>query len=179
MKISWLSTLRAIMTLVYFFAWLSAIGAPISIILFSSGVESAFESLGIKIYNVHWTFYGVLALSIIGYWLFLAMIHHLRKASYRITPYRFMDTRIERHFYYAGLFCVVGSLVTKVPAVIYKYTTMAIVKSNKILLNDVSIDFGFSFDSFMVILAFGIFLIIISKIIKQSILIQEENDLTI
>jgi F0F1-type ATP synthase membrane subunit b/b' len=38
---------------------------------------------------------------------------------------------------------------------------------------------GFSFDSFLVIIAFGIFLIIISKIINQSIKIQQENDLTI
>ncbi|MFT7084168.1 MAG: hypothetical protein ACJAT0_002666, partial [Nonlabens sp.] len=83
------------------------------------------------------------------------------------------------HFYRAGLFCVIGSLITKVPSVIYKYATMSVIKSNAISIKNVSIDLGFSFDSFLVITALGIFLIIISKIINQSIKIQQENDLTI
>lgn len=179
MKIGWLSVLRAIMTLVYFFTWISAVLAPISFFIFADNFEMSFDNFGIDLYNVHWTFYVVLVLSVMGYWMFLAMLYHLKKVSYRITPYRFIDLEIERHFYRAGLFCVIGSLITKVPSVIYKYATMSVIKPNAISIKNVSIDLGFSFDSFLVITALGIFLIIISKIINQSIKIQQENDLTI
>ncbi|QJP33988.1 DUF2975 domain-containing protein [Nonlabens sp. Ci31] len=179
MKISWLSMLRAIMTLVYFFTWISAVLGPVAFFVFVDNYETGFDNFGVDLYNVHWTFYVVLALSVMGYWMFLAMVYHLRKVSYRISPYRFIDVEIEKHFYRAGLFCVIGSLITKIPSLIYKYATMAVVKSNAISMKNVSIDLGFSFDSFLVIIAFGIFLIIISKIINQSIKIQQENDLTI
>jgi hypothetical protein len=179
MKTSWLSLLRAIMTLIYFFTWMSAILAPIAFFVFADKEQTSFENFGVTIFNVHWTFYVVLGLSIIGYFLFLAMIFHLKKVAYRITPKRFIDNEIKNHFYKAGLFCVMGALLTKIPAVVYKYSTLVIVKNKKVLIKDASLQLGISFDSVLVILAFGIFLIIVSKIIAQSIELKIENDLTI
>jgi hypothetical protein len=40
-------------------------------------------------------------------------------------------------------------------------------------------DFGYSFDSLLVLVAFGIILILTSKIIGMSVQLKEENDLTI
>lgn len=179
MRITWLSTLRAILTLVYFFSWISAVFAPFTFFLFTDGLATKFTNFGEDIYNIHWTFYLVLALSVVGYWFFLGMIYHLRKASYRISPHKFIDELIKVHLYKAGLFCVVGLLITKLPTYIYKYVTMPIVKDMNLLDTSIGIDLGFSFDSAFVLLAFGIFLIIISKIMNQSIIIQQENDLTI
>ncbi|WP_405370327.1 DUF2975 domain-containing protein [Nonlabens sp. Asnod2-A12] len=179
MKITWLSTLRAILTLVYFFSWISAVLAPFTLFLFTDGLATKFTNFGEDIYNIHWTFYLVLALSVIGYWFFLGMIYHLRKASYRISPHRFIDELIKVHLYKAGLFCVIGLLITKLPTYIYKYVTMPIVKDMDLSDSSNSVHLGISFDSAFVLLAFGIFLIIISKIMNESIIIQEENELTI
>jgi hypothetical protein len=165
--------------LIYFFTWISAVLAPLSFFIFTGSSQAAFENFGIQIFNVHWTFYIVLSLSVLGCFLFLAMIYHLKKAAYQITPYRFVDEEIGRHFFKAGWYCIVGTLITRIPAVIYKYSTLSLVKSIGFNADTTDVRLGMSFDSILVIIAFGIFMIIISKIIKQSVKIKCENDLTI
>lgn len=179
MKMSWLSLLRAIMNWLYFFSWFSVIASVIILVLIPFDDGIGITLFGKRIFNVHWSFYIVTVLAVIGYWLFLAMIYHLKKASYAITPYRFVDPVIQKHFYKAGLFCVIGSLVSNVPTYIYSLATKTRLNAERTAIEKVSLNLGFSFDSFIVIIAFGIFLIIISKVIDQSIQIQKENDLTI
>jgi hypothetical protein len=106
------------------------------------------------------------------------MIHHLRKAAYKITPHQLISSTLQKHFYKAGLFCVIGGLLSKLPSVAYQYIIAPLLISNHTAIW-ASIDFGYGFDSILVTLTFGIFLIIFSKIVQISLNLQEEQALTV
>jgi hypothetical protein len=101
----------------------------------------------------------------------------MKKAAWLLNPSSIIKLPITVHFYKAGLYCIVGALLNRVPPYVYKYVNIQ--EFGKLGLTDSAMNMGFSFDSMLVIISFGIFLIITSKIMSISALIKEENDLTI
>jgi hypothetical protein len=174
----WLQVLRAILNLVYFFSWISAISAPFVAWLAIRGIGVNAAGLNTSLLNSKPALYTLLTAIVIGYFFFLAMIHHLRKAAYLITPTQLISDRLQHHFYKAGLYCVIGSLLTKLPMVGYTYIIAPLFIKNRATL-ETTFELGFGFDSILVVMAFGIFLILFSKIIKISLNLQEEQALTV
>jgi hypothetical protein len=174
----WLQILRAILNLLYFFSWMTAVCAPFIAWLAVEGIDVNAAGLGTSFIKSKPALYIILSLMVVGYFFFLAMIHHLRKAAYKITPRQLISVTLQKHFYKAGLFCVIGGLLSKLPSVAYQYIISPLLLSNRIAAR-ASIDFGYGFDSILVTLTFGIFLIIFSKIVKMSLQLQEEQALTV
>jgi hypothetical protein len=173
----WFKILRATLGLIYFFAIISTIASPFYFFLAGSGAESKFNLGGIVVQNINWLFYIVLGLVIISQFLFVLMIYHMKKASWLLNPSTIINLPISAHFNKAGLYCIAGALLNRVPPYIYRYANIQ--EFTKLGLNDSAMNMGFSFDSMLVVISFGIFIIITSKILKISALIKEENDLTI
>ncbi len=173
----WIRFLRALLGFVYFFAWISAVGSLIYFFIAESSSDLPFNIGSNIVQNFHWTFYLVLALAVISQFVFVYMIFQMKKASWLITPNNFVREELVNHLKLAGISCLVGVLLNRVPSYIYSvFTRSQLDHSFKVKL---AMNFGFSFDSMLVIISFGIFLIITSKIIKVSALIKQENDLTI
>ncbi|WP_438968624.1 DUF2975 domain-containing protein [Nonlabens sp.] len=174
-----LNILRVLITITYYLICISAILTPIAFFILGNGYVDVFTTFGYEVYNLHWSFYIIIALSILGYYFLLGMVYHLRKVAYTISPRLFINAKIENHFYKAGLYCLIGALITRLPSYIYHYLTKDLIDVGSKPQANSTLILGFSFDSILVILTFGVFLIIISKIMKQALKIQEENDLTI
>jgi hypothetical protein len=173
----WIKFLRALLGFVYLFAGLSAIGSLLYFVIASSESAMTFNIGGSIVQNVHWTFYIVLSLGIISQFVFVYMIYHMKKAAWLLNPRRVFSSNLSKHLKIAGVTCIVGALINRIPAFIYSiYTSYTFPKTKHL---DYSMNFGFSFDSLLVIISFGIFLIITSQILKMSAVIKEENDLTI
>ncbi|BAO54719.1 hypothetical protein [Nonlabens marinus] len=170
----WISILRAVLGFLYFFAWASALASPLYFIMADDGFTLNFKLGGYLLQNNHWTFYIVLSLCITAQFLFLAMIHYLRRAANLMDPMRSISIEVSSSLNKAGIACVSGALLFKIPAFIYFYSPYNDIKR---LSN--SMDFGYSFDSLLVLIAFGIILILTSRIIGLSIRLKEENDLII
>lgn len=173
----WIKFLRALLGFVYFFSILSAIAAPLLFFFSTMDSKIAFNLSGTEIENVHWSFYMVVAMAVLAQFLFVAMIYYMKKASWLLNPKKIFSTELSRYLNYAGILCLVSIVLYKVPINIYRVVFGRQFDSAKNL--NISFDFGFSFDSMLVIIAFGIFLVITSKIIRASALIKQENDLTI
>ncbi|MGB5980971.1 MAG: hypothetical protein WBG46_02395 [Nonlabens sp.] len=174
----WLQILRAILNFLYFFAWVSAICAPLLAFMAAGGIDVNAAGLDTGIIKSKPVLYLVMGFIVVGYFFYLAMIHHLRKAVYQINLRQLLSQDLKRHLYRAGLFCVIGGLLTKLPAAVYKYIVAPLLISEQVGIR-ATVDLGYGFDSILVILAFGIFMIIFSKIIERSLMLQEENALTV
>ncbi|WP_410503884.1 DUF2975 domain-containing protein [Nonlabens sp. YIK11] len=126
--------------------------------------------------NVHWSFYLVITCAIISQYLFLGMIHQMRGAARLLKKLNFLRIELSRLLYQAGILCVVGVLLNRVPPFFYNMFHML---PNKSVGSSTTLSLLYSFDSMLIVVCFGIFLIIPSKIIQYSIGIKQENDLTI
>lgn len=174
----WLQILRAILNFLYFFGWVSALCAPFIAFLAIEGIDVNAAGLNTGFIKSKPALYVVLTMIVVGYFFYLAMIHHLRKAVYQINLRQLLSNDLTKHLYKAGLFCVIGALMTKLPTVFYQYIVAPLIISDFVGMR-ATVDLGYGFDSVLVILTFGIFLIIFSKIIERSLMLQEENALTI
>jgi hypothetical protein len=174
----WLQILRAILNLLYFFSWITAISAPFIAWLVITGTVDYSSNINTGIAANKIALVIIMSLVVIGYFFFLAMIHHLRKAAYLITPSQLISDTLQHHFYRAGLFCVIGSLLAKLPSVAYIYVISPLfIKS--VATTRAGLELGYGFDSIFAVLTFGIFLIVFSKIIKTSLDLQQEQALTV
>ncbi len=173
----WIKFLRALLGFVYLFALLSAVASPVYFFMASEKLSFTFNIGGFLVRNIHWSFYVVLSLAIISQFLFVYMIYHLKKASWLLTPRKVFDGGLNKHLYAAGIVCVLGAILNRVPAFLYKYINFQELRDNG--MQGAGFDFGFSFDSMLVIIVFGVFLIVLSKIIALSASFKQENDLTI
>jgi len=173
----WIKFLRALLGFVYFFAAFSAILSPFYFFIAGDGFETKFNLGGTVVPNLNWVFYLVLGLTIISQFLFVIMLYNMKKAAWLLKPSSIVSLSIANHFYKAGIFCVAGALLNRIPVFIYKYVNIKEFAAYDI--SSSAVNMGFSFDSMLVIISFGIFLVVTSKIIKMSIIIKEENDLTI
>lgn len=173
----WIKFLRALLGFVYLFSWLSAVASIIFIFIAGSGSDLPFNIGGNLVQNFHWSFYVVLILAIISQFVFVFMIYHMKKASWLIAPRSITNSALSKHLNMAGILCFVGVLLNRIPSYVYNIFTRSQLDDSYRF--DLSINFGFSFDSMLVIVSFGIFLMITSKILKITAALKQENDLTI
>lgn len=173
----WIRIFRAIIDFVYFFALLSAVAAPLMILLATEGVETKFNIGGNIVQNVHWSFYVVLALSIIGYFVFVRMLYLMKQAAWKLNPQDLFNSTIAALMTEAGKNCILAAVLTKIPAFLYSLT--APYMTGTFSGNEYTYSFGYGFDSLFVILSFGFFMMLSGIIINQGIRLKEENDLTI
>ena len=174
----WLQVLRAILNFLYFFGWMSAVSCLIIPIMIYNGVPTIIEGISSELIENDILLYTAVVTAITGYFFYLAMIYHLKKAVYLINPKRLLSARLQTHLYKAGLFCVIAGVLTKVIPFIFKYLIAPFLSGYKSHYG-VELNMTNGFDSILVILTFGIFLIIFSKIIERSLILQKENSLTI
>ncbi len=175
---SWLSVLRAILNLLYFFGWMSALAAPLMLFMAISGADIYVSGIDIDVVQNKVLYYSILIASVVGHFFYLAMIHHLRKAVYKINRRQLLSFDLKSHLFKAGLFCVIGGMLTKVCGSVFKYFIYPLLDEDYSRVRT-PLNINDSFDSIFLILAFGIFLIIFSKIIERSLMLQEENALTV
>ena len=175
---SWLSVLRAILNFLYFFAWISAVAAPMIFFSAVSGVDIYVSGLDVNLIENPFFYYSILAASVAGHFFYLAMIHHLRKSVYKINRRQLLSFDLKSHLFKAGLYCVIGGLLTKVCGAVFRYFIYPLMNEDYSRIKT-PLNINDSFDSIFLILAFGIFLIIFSKIIERSLMLQEENALTV
>ncbi|WP_438961080.1 DUF2975 domain-containing protein [Nonlabens sp.] len=170
-----LQVLRAVLGFVYFFGWMAAIGSPILFI--DPVIHRGIQLSGYTVYNIHWSFYLVAGAVVIGYFFFVAMIYYLRKVAWSIKPKKLFQDDLAPYFRKAGWSCIIGIIITKIPVVIYFYSVQINHPDTVVTRNGLSP--GLSYDSFFVITAFGLFLLIMGKITQNARELQKENDLTI
>ncbi len=173
----WIRFLRALLGFVFLFSLMAAIGSPVYLFVASERLGFSFNVGGILIRNIDSSFYVVISLVVLSQFLFVYMIHHLKKASWLLAPRKAFAGGLSRHLHLAGIACVIGALLNRLPAFIYKYWFFKELRGDSGFSE--GLNFGFSFDSLLVLIVFGVFLIVLSKIISVSSSIKEENDLTI
>ncbi|WP_194851482.1 DUF2975 domain-containing protein [Nonlabens antarcticus] len=170
----WISILKAVLGFLYFFAWFQVLAFPMYFVMADDGYTMSFELGGYLLSNGHWTFYLVLSCCVAAQFFFLGMIYYLRAAARLMTPQQGISFDVSKHLNRAGLACVIGALLFKIPAFFYFFSN-----NNTVNRPSQSMNMGYSFDSLLMLVAFGIILILISKIIGMSVLVKQENDLTI
>ncbi|ARN78104.1 hypothetical protein BST97_08890 [Nonlabens spongiae] len=160
---------------------MSALAAPLMLFMALSGVDIYVSGIDIDVVQNKVLYYSILIASVADHFFYLAMIHHLRKAVYKINRRQLLSFDLKSHLFKAGLFCVIGGMLTKVCGAVFKYFIYPLYP---LLYEDyprvrTPLNINDSFDSIFLILAFGIFLIIFSKIIERGLMLQEENALTV
>ncbi len=171
---SWLSVLRAILNLLYIFSWIGMICAPFMAYISVNIIDYDQSDIGSSFVKSEPFLYFIAFLSIIGYFFYLMMIYHLKKSVFKMNHRQLLGPDLKRHLFKAGIYCISGGLVSKISQSFYKYISASDHESYR-----TPIDINNGYESVFLILVFGIFLIIFSKIIERSLLLQEENALTV
>lgn len=134
-----------------------------------------------EIENTHWTFLLVAILASVSQILFVLMIYELRKAAQLLdVTDKIKDSLLHIRFRKAGVYCIAGSLLNRIPAYWYYLkhkSTFNITPEPRAF--SISYNLGVSYDSMLFLLSIGIFLLLISEIVKSNEALKEENDLTI
>lgn len=175
---SWLSVLRAILNLLYIFSWIGMICAPFMAYISVNIIDYDQSDIGSSFVKSEPFLYFIAFLSIIGYFFYLMMIYHLKKSVFKMNHRQLLGPDLKRHLFKAGIYCISGGLVSKISQYFYKYISSPNYASEYIAYRT-PIDINNGYESVFLILAFGIFLIIFSKIIERSLMLQEENALTV
>lgn len=166
--------LRAILRLLYFFSILNGLFLPITFII-AANDDVVFKLSGYLLSNHHWSFYVVLTLFFIGYWAFVLMLFYLKQVAFIITPKHLFNHQIGESLKKAGWFCIIGILLVKLPAWAYHLFSLL----QKIDLENSAVRIESGFGATLVIVSFGLFLIILSKLASEGVKLKQENDLTI
>lgn len=172
----WISLFRAIINLMYIFAIISLLAAPIAIYLVIKDSNFSFKISGVDITNNHWSFYVVLVLVLLGYLAFVRMLYFMNKAAQRLGPNRLFDQQIASFIFKAGQNCILAALLTKLHVIFYQSLAPLIYPA---VQTKYSVNFLYGFDSLFVIISFGFFLMLTGIIMKEGNRLKRENDLTI
>jgi len=173
----WIKILNPILNLILYFALLSAFAVTLFFVM--AVVENDF-SFGLGNYhlqNVHWSFYPVVVLSIISEYILVLMIYKMRQASRLLRRGKIIDKMLSKKIYQAGVLSVIGIILNRVPAFFYDMIHHS--DYNNIVKMNSTLNLLYSFDSMLIILCYGIFLIIAARMIQITVTLKEENDLTI
>ncbi|WP_431472418.1 DUF2975 domain-containing protein [Nonlabens sp. SCSIO 43208] len=166
--------LRAILRLLYFFSILNGLFLPITFII-ASNADVIFQISGYLLSNHHWSFYLVMILFFVGYLFFVMMLYHLKNAAFKITPKQLFNDQIANSLKKAGWFCIIGVVLMNVPAWIYHLFSLM----QNIDLGNSAVRIESGFGATLVIVSFGLFLVILSKLASEGVKLKQENDLTI
>ena len=172
----WIKILSAILDLLYLFAILSSFAVTLFFFVALAGSDFQFPVSNYDIENVHWSFYIVVTSSILSQYLFLGMIHQMRRAARLLNKLHFLRIELSKLLYRAGLLCVIGVLTNRVPPFFYNMVYML---PSETAAPHSTLSLLYSFDSMLIVICFGLFLIITAKIVQYSIGLKQENDLTI
>ncbi|ALM20977.1 hypothetical protein AAT17_06960 [Nonlabens sp. MIC269] len=170
-----IQVLRAILRLLYFFAILKIVFLPIEFLLTVNNIE-IYELSGFLISNHHWSFYPVLLLFYVGLVFFVIMLYHLKIAAFTITPKHLFNLQTGESLKKAGWFCITGVVLTNIP--VWAYHIYSLTLKIKFFDHRV-IRVGSGFEATLVVVSFGLFLIILSKLASEGVKLKQENDLTI
>lgn len=173
----WIRIFRAIIDFVYFFALLGAVAAPLALLLATEGATTRFNIGGNIVQNVHWSFYAVLIISIIGYFVFVRMLYLMKQAAWKLNPRDLFNGTIADLMTRAGKNCILAAVLTKIPS--FLYSMIAPYATGNVHRIEYTYNFGYGFDSLFVILSFGFFMMLSGIIIRQGIVLKQENELTI
>ena len=173
----WISLFRAVLNVVYFFSVASAVAAPLAVFLAARESTLKFEIGGQVLENVHWSFYVVLVLALIGYFVFVRMLYLMKQAARFLNSKTLFSHKIADQITLAGKNCVLAAVLTKLPA--FLYGAFIPLASDSFTNFRYSITFGYGFDSLLVIISFGFFLMLTGIVMKEVNTLKQENDLTI
>jgi hypothetical protein len=172
----WIKILSAILDLLYLFAILSALGVTMFFFVAIAESNLHFQVSNYDIKNVHWSFYPVVITTVLSQYLFLGMIHQMRRAARFLKKRNFLRVGLSKLIYRAGILCVIGVLMNRVPSFLY---TMIHIQPSRTDETHSTLSLLYSFDSMLIVISFGLFLIITAKIVQYGIALKQENDLTI
>jgi hypothetical protein len=173
---SWLSVLRAILTFVFFFSCIGALTAPFMAWMAYSEYMERVSDLFDTQQKLLSRF--LFALVVINYWLFVVMIYYLKKSAYKIKKRYAFQAELQKYLYRAGLLCVIATLI-KLP--------ISILMNSDYLFLPVQND-GYYWQAFMeinpqhdllIMTSFGIFLIILSKVVGENLSLKEDVKYTV
>jgi len=173
----WISIFRAVINYVYFFAFITAVLAPLTFWLASKNLDIAFNIGGHELENMHWSFYVVLFISMLGYFVFVRMLYLMKQVASRLNPRELFNKELAGLITKAGKNCILAALMTKIPGFLYIAIVPYLTGNDNRF--EFSLSFGYGFDSLFVILSFGFFLMLTGTIIKEGVGLKQENDLTI
>ena len=172
----WIKILCAILDLLYLFAVLSAFAVTLFFLVALAGSNFNFQISDYNIVNLHWSFYIVVISAILSQYLFFGMIHQMRRAARLLKKLNFLKVEVSKLLYRAGILCVIGVLMNRVPPFFYNIVHIL---PSKTAAPHSTLSLLYSFDSMLIAICFGLFLIITGKIVQYSIGLKQENDLTI
>ncbi len=177
----WIRLLRFCLYAIYLFAILSAIASMFIFFEWQLG-EPILLSIGsTEIENTHWSFLLVAILASVSQVLFVLMIYELRRIAQTLdVTDEVRDRLLHLRFRKAGAYCIIGSLLNRIPAYLYywKYKSTFHTTSEPRVYS-ISYNLGVSYDSMLFLFSIGIFLLLISEIVRTNNALKEENDLTI
>lgn len=172
----WIGLFRAVINLMYIFAVISLIAAPIALYLAITESDFNLTVSGSEITNNHWSFYVVLVLALLGYLAFVRMLYFMNAAAQTLKPRNLFDPQVASFIIKAGKNCMLAALLTKVPVLLYQFLAPLTNSPTQISF---SVNFFYGFDTLFVIISFGFFLMLTGIVMKEGNTLKQENDLTI
>lgn len=173
----WIKILKATLDLLFYFALLSAIGVTFFFFVAISNSDFQFQVASYTISNLHWSFYLVVISVIISQYLFLAMLYQMRRAARLLHKLNFLKAELSNSLNLSGIFCVIGVLLNRIPPFLFQIVLKPAPTNSSNYGSMLTL--LYSFDSMLIVVCFGLFLIITAKIVQYSMVIKQENDLTI
>ncbi len=174
---SLISVLRAILNFVFFFSVIGALTAPvIAWMAVTEDIYSHFnyiekDSLNSSLYTV------LVMLMVLGYFLFVAMIYYLKQAAYTINHRQMTSEKLRLSLHRAGWLCIAGTALFKLPQLLVSFIIRPINHQSSSLSSGVELTL--LPDSFLVLVAFGLFLVIQARMIARHLELQDELKYTI
>jgi hypothetical protein len=111
----------------------------------------------------------LILLTIVGLIFFVYALYLFRKVLDLFSKRKFFDDAVIKNFDQIGKALIIGAAIATIPAFLY----------DTINGSGITLDFSFSFDSFLFTVAMGIFFMVLSEVFLAAKNMKEENDLTV
>lgn len=119
----------------------------------------------------------VFILGTLGILMIFGVSHYCRKTINIWYKKDFFNSNISKYLHLAGILTLSSIALKKIPVLIYDFFYPEVFDGVYTQINTVDLSFGS--ESIILSTVFGLFLLILSKVIAQGRTIQQENDLTI